>query len=60
MTKQISSDYGVLTDSGIALRGTFLIDGNQNLRHASINDAPVGRYIMLNIFRNVDEYLRLL
>ncbi|CAD8105527.1 unnamed protein product [Paramecium primaurelia] len=52
LTKQISSDYGVLTDSGLSLRGTFLIDGNQNLRHASINDAPVGR--------NVDEYLRLL
>lgn len=28
LTKQISSDYGVLTDGGVALRGTFLIDGN--------------------------------
>ncbi|TPX57225.1 peroxiredoxin [Chytriomyces confervae] len=56
MTKQISSDYGVLIDKGpdigISLRGTFLIDPNQIVRHISINDLPVGR--------NVDETLRLL
>src|SRR6187200_117754 len=26
LTKKISSDYGVLLDAGIALRGTFIID----------------------------------
>jgi len=41
-----------LADGGIAFRGTFLIDAEQNLRHSSINDLSVGR--------NVDEYLRLL
>ena len=51
MTKDISRDYGVLLDAGIALRGTFIIDGKSILRHSSINDLPVGR--------NVDEYLRL-
>ncbi|KAM3143513.1 hypothetical protein pb186bvf_004275 [Paramecium bursaria] len=52
LNKTISSDYGVLTAGGLALRGTFLIDPLQNLRHLSINDSQVGR--------NVDEYLRLL
>lgn len=26
--KEISTDYGVLTDGGVALRGSFLIDKN--------------------------------
>ena len=47
----ISRDYGVLNDIGLALRGTFLIDSNQVLKHLSINDPDVGR--------NMDEYLRL-
>ena len=51
MTKDISRDYGVLLDAGISLRGSFIIDDKQNLRHSSVNDLPVGR--------NVDEYLRL-
>ncbi|EGR29584.1 peroxiredoxin 2, putative [Ichthyophthirius multifiliis] len=51
LSKSISRDYGVLLDSGIALRGTFIIDGKKVLRHSSINDLPVGR--------NVEEYLRL-
>lgn len=36
---------------GLALRGTFLIDGEGTLKHLSINDPDVGR--------NMDEYLRL-
>ena len=48
---QIATDYGVLNDGGLALRGTFLIDSNQVLKHLSINDPDVGR--------NMDEYLRL-
>jgi len=52
LTKSISADYGVLNASGaFSLRGTFLIDSNQVLRHVSINDTNVGR--------NMDEYLRL-
>ncbi len=48
---KISDAYGVLTDGGIAYRGSFIIDDKQIVRHLSINDLPVGR--------NVDEYLRL-
>lgn len=48
----ISRDYGVLIeDQGIALRGLFLIDGAGNVRHALINDLPLGR--------SVDEALRM-
>lgn len=53
LTKRISTDYGVLIkDSGIALRGTFLIDAQGIIRQKSINDLPVGR--------SVDETLRLI
>ncbi len=53
LTKNISRDYGVLVEeAGLALRGSFIIDDKQVLRHSSINDLPVGR--------NVAEYLRLL
>jgi alkyl hydroperoxide reductase subunit AhpC len=50
--KDIARDYGVLNEGGVALRGTFLIDPEQTLKHISINDLGVGR--------NVTEYLRLL
>lgn len=43
LNKQISQDYGVLTEGGVALRGSFLIDPKQVLRHSSVNDLPVGR-----------------
>lgn len=50
--KTISRSYGTLfEDAGIAFRGTFLIDKTGIVRHASVNDLPIGR--------NVDEYLRL-
>ena len=52
LTKQISSDYGVLIDgAGVALRGSFLIDKAGNIRHYVINDLPLGR--------NVDESIRM-
>lgn len=55
ITKQISSDYGVLVEKGsnigVALRGTFIIDPEQTVRHISINDLGVGR--------SIDEVLRL-
>ena len=52
LTKQISRDYDVLLeDAGVALRGSFLIDADGTLRHAVINDLPLGR--------NVDEMIRM-
>jgi peroxiredoxin (alkyl hydroperoxide reductase subunit C) len=52
LNKKISCDYGVLLDEGIALRGLFLIDKEGIVRHALVNDLPLGR--------NVDEALRIL
>jgi len=52
LDKSISKNYGVLLDSGIALRGLFLIDREGVVRHQIINDLPLGR--------NVDEALRML
>jgi len=51
LDKNISRQYGVLLDAGIALRGTFLIDRDGVIRHAVINDLPLGR--------NIDEALRM-
>lgn len=52
LTKSIASDYGVLIDgAGVALRGSFLIDKEGNIRHYVINDLPLGR--------NVDESIRM-
>lgn len=50
-TKNIAKEYGILLDSGIALRGLFLIDPQGVLRQITVNDLPVGR--------SVDEVLRL-
>lgn len=51
-TKDISRSYGVLLENaGIALRGTFLIDEEGNIRHMVVNDLPLGR--------NIDEALRM-
>ncbi|BDY12577.1 peroxiredoxin [Hydrogenimonas cancrithermarum] len=52
LTKQIAADYDVLLDGGIALRGSFLIDTDGTIRHAVINDLPLGR--------NIDEMLRMI
>jgi len=49
--REIAIDYGVLLPGGVALRGLFLIDKEGVLRHALINDLPLGR--------SVDEALRL-
>jgi peroxiredoxin (alkyl hydroperoxide reductase subunit C) len=51
LDKQISRQYGVLLDAGIALRGTFLIDRDGIVRHAVVNDLPLGR--------NIEEALRM-
>lgn len=52
LDKSISSKYHVLLESGIALRGLFLIDREGIVRHQVVNDLPLGR--------NVNEALRIL
>lgn len=49
--KVISKDYEVLFDDAIALRGSFFIDEKQIVRHAVVNDLPLGR--------NIDEMIRI-
>jgi alkyl hydroperoxide reductase subunit AhpC len=44
LNKSISRNYGVLLeDSGVSLRGLFLIDKAGIIRHALVNDLPLGR-----------------
>jgi len=40
---ELSSLFGVLQDDGTALRGSFLIDPDGMVRHASVTDSSVGR-----------------
>ena len=62
LTKKISSDYGVLLEeAGVALRGTFLIDKEGVVRHAVLNDLPLGRNInetvrMVDALRHNEKY----
>ncbi|MDE6289307.1 MAG: peroxiredoxin [Ureaplasma sp.] len=49
--KEISREYDVLFDDAVALRASFLIDEKQVVRHAVINDLPLGR--------SIDEMLRM-
>ena len=51
LNKNIARDYDVLLNDSVALRGSFLIDGNGIVRHSVINDLPLGR--------NVDEMIRM-
>ena len=51
LNKQISRDYDVLFGESVALRGSFLIDAKGIVRHAVINDLPLGR--------NIDEMIRM-
>ena len=50
-TKTISQDYGLLLEGGMALRGTFLIDKDGVIQHATVNNLGLGR--------NIDEMIRL-
>ena len=52
LNKRIAEAYGVLTAGGVALRGLFLLDKEGVVRHALVNDLPLGR--------SVDEALRVL
>lgn len=45
ITKEIARSYGVLMEDGVALRGLFLIDREGIVRHAVLNDLPLGRSI---------------
>jgi peroxiredoxin (alkyl hydroperoxide reductase subunit C) len=64
LKKEIARDYGVLLDDGVALRGLFLIDRGGIVRHAVLNDLPLGRSVvetlrMLDALRFFDERGRL-
>jgi len=52
MGRTLATDYNVLTDAGVALRGLFLIDPDGVVQHATINNLAIGR--------SVDEALRVL
>ena len=52
LQKEISIAYDVLHDDGMSLRGTFIIDPEGTIHHATINNLPIGR--------NVEETLRTL
>lgn len=51
LTKRITESYDILFDDAIALRGSYLIDRDMVVRHAVVNDLPLGR--------NVDDMLRM-
>jgi len=47
LNNAIARNYGVLLEeAGVALRGLFLIDRNGIIRHALINDLPLGRSVV--------------
>ncbi len=50
--KSIATSYGVLHESGVALRGLFLLDREGVIRHELVNDLSLGR--------SVDEASRML
>lgn len=52
LDKKIGAAFDVLLDAGVELRGSFLIDTDGTVRHAVINDLPLGR--------NIDEMLRMI
>ncbi|QQR48930.1 peroxiredoxin [bacterium] len=45
ITKNMARDYGVLTEQGVALRGTFLLDKNNVVHYAAVNNLALGRNI---------------
>ncbi len=51
ITKDIARDFDVLFNNSVALRGSFLIDKDGTVRHAVVNDLPLGR--------NIDEMIRM-
>lgn len=60
LKKEISRAYGVLTDEGVSLRGTFLVDRGGVIRHATVNELDLGRSVQellrtLDAVRHIDE-----
>ena len=51
ITKDISRNFDVLFGNAVALRGSFLLDKDGTIRHAVVNDFPLGR--------NIDEMIRM-
>ncbi len=61
INKDIARAYDVLVDAGVALRGSFIIDPNGIVRHAGVNDLPVGRSVkealrLIKAFQFTDEH----
>ncbi len=52
LDKNISREYGILSDDSVALRGLFLIDKDGVVRHELVNDLGLGR--------SVEEAIRML
>lgn len=52
INKQLASQFQLLHPSGVALRGTIIVDKHGIIRHYSVNDLPLGR--------NIDEIIRLI
>ena len=51
LKKEWARGFDVLFDEAVALRGSFLLDKDGTVRHAVINDLPLGR--------NIDEMVRM-
>ena len=51
LKRTVANEFDVLFDDSVALRGSFLIDDKFIVRHAVINDLPLGR--------NIDEMMRM-
>jgi len=45
LDKNIAREYGILFGESVALRGLFLIDTKGVIRHAVVNDLPLGRSV---------------
>jgi alkyl hydroperoxide reductase subunit AhpC len=61
-TRRIAKDYGVyLDETGVSLRGLFIIDAKGIVRQITINDLPVGRDVtetirLVEAFQFTDKY----
>lgn len=45
LKKRIARSYGVLSEHGSALRALFIVNREGKVRHAVVNDAPIGRSV---------------
>ena len=62
ISKSISQKYGVLSENAeVALRGTFLLDRNDIVQYAAVNNLPLGRNIselirIVDALQHVEKY----